>query len=129
MKIKTITYWISTGLVAAMMTASAIMYLTRNPHMVEAFNRLGYPTYFPLILGVAKLLGVGALLVPRLGLLKEWAYAGFTFTFIGAIISHLAAGDGKEAVAPLVALLLLAASYALRPPPRRVAAASEPLAV
>ena len=123
MKARTITYWISTALVAAMMTLSAVMYLTRNPKMTAASARLGYPGYFPMILGVAKLLGVLALLAPRRGLLKEWAYAGFTFTFLGAFLSHLIAGDGAEAIAPLVSLLLLAVSYFLRPPERRVAAA------
>ncbi len=127
MKARVITYWISTGLTAAMMTLSAVLYLTRNPKMMAAFTgHLGYPGYFPTILGVAKLLGLAALLAPRLGRLKEWAYAGFTFTFIGAFLSHLAVGDTKDAVAPLVSLVLLAASYLLRPADRRPADRSSP---
>ena len=67
-----------------------------------------------------KVLGAGALLAPRMGLVKEWAYAGFGFTFLGAAASHLAVGKEKEAVSPLVTLLVLAASYVTRPPERKV---------
>jgi hypothetical protein len=124
MTAKLVGYWISTVLVAAMMAFSAYMYLSRNPQMMAGFASLGYPGYFSTILGVAKALGVCALLAPRFGLLKEWAYAGFTFTFIGAAISHLSMAQGPKAVAPLVALLLLAISYLLRPASRRIAASS-----
>jgi hypothetical protein len=65
-------------------------------------------------------LGVIALLVPGFALLKEWAYAGFTFTFIGAFISHLTMNQNQEALMPVVALALLAISYFLRPASRRV---------
>jgi hypothetical protein len=119
MKAKLIFYWIATVLICGMMALSAYMYLSRAPKMMEAFASLGYPTYFPIILGVAKALGVLALLAPRFALLKEWAYAGFTFTFIGAFVSHLAVGQNKEAIAPVIALALLAISYVLRPATRR----------
>ena len=122
MKAKKITYWISTVLVSAMMALSAAMYLTHNPQIMAAFASLGYPAYLPNILGVAKLLGVVALLAPRHGLIKEWAYAGFTFTFLGAFISHLTMGQGPQAVNPLVALVLLTTSYFTRPAERRVLA-------
>ena len=120
MKAKIIIYWISTLLVCAMMTAVAIAYLMHVPKMNEAFTSLGYPLYFQNMLGVAKLLGVIALLVPGLPLLKEWAYAGFTFTFIAAFISHLVAHQNQEAVAPVIALVLLIASHCLRPASRRL---------
>ena len=120
MKAKPVVYWTTTALTAASMASSAELYLTRNRRMIRQFEALGYPGYFPTILGVAKLLGVAALLAPRRGLLKEWAYAGFTFTFLGAAASHVAQDKEQEAVAPLVSLGMLAASYLTRPPERRV---------
>jgi uncharacterized membrane protein YphA (DoxX/SURF4 family) len=68
-----------------------------------------------VILGIAKPLGAIALLIPGLSRVKEWAYAGFTFAWICAIIAHYLAGDGPTAFAPLVGLVLLAISYATRP--------------
>lgn len=119
MKLKSFVYWTTTALTAASMAASAELYLTRNRKMMGQFKALGYPDYFPTILGVFKLLGVAALLAPRRGLLKEWAYAGFSFTFLGAAGSHLAERQEAEAAAPLVSLGILAASYLTRPPERR----------
>ncbi len=119
MNAKTIIYWITTILVSAAMGLAAFQYLSHAPKMILAFAALGYPAYFPNILGVFKALGVIALLAPRFALLKEWAYAGFTFTFIGAFASHFAMGQSKEAVAPIVMLVLLAVSYLLRPASRR----------
>jgi hypothetical protein len=115
---KTILYWVSTLMLSAFMLFVAFAYLTHQPKMMAAFTSLGYPSYFPDILGVAKILGVIALLVPGFPRLKEWAYAGFTFTFIGAFISHLAVGQNQEALMPLVALGLLAISYFTSPASR-----------
>jgi uncharacterized membrane protein YphA (DoxX/SURF4 family) len=120
MNAKKIIYWISTLLICAMMAAVGVAYLMHVPKMDAAFASLGYPLYFQNMLGVAKLLGVIALLAPGFPLLKEWAYAGFTFTFIAAFISHLVAHQNQEAVGPVIALLLLIASYCLRPASRRL---------
>jgi hypothetical protein len=113
-------YWVSTLFFAAFMGYDATALLTGDPRMMAEFSYLGYPSHFAEILGVAKILGVVALLVPGTPRLKEWAYAGFTFTFVGAILSHLAAGQRKEAIVPLAALAVMAVSYLLRPPLRRI---------
>lgn len=106
-----IIYWITTGLLTAAMAYSAYAYITQ-PAMKTTFEHLGYPTYFRLQLAVAKLLGVVVLLAPVGPLLKEWAYAGFAFTFISAFVSHSALGDTVvERLGPLVVLALLVASY------------------
>jgi hypothetical protein len=122
---KNITYWIATLLVCGFMTFAAISYLSNDPKIVGAFGSLGYPRYFVAILGVAKLLGVLALIVPGPPLLKEWAYAGFTFTFIGAACSHFASNQMGATAAPLISLIVLAISYGCRPAERRVLAESE----
>ena len=67
------------------------------PQVAEAFTRLGFPGYFRVELAWAKLLGVILLLAPVPARLKEWAYAGFAFTLVSAVIAHLAVGDGVEA--------------------------------
>lgn len=110
-----IGYWIATGLFSLMMVGSAIAYLTGAPQMISAFQHLGYPSYFRVLLGVAKILGVVALLLPFTPkVLREWAYAGFGFTLVSAAVSHAASGDAAGQVAgPGVALVLLIASYGL----------------
>jgi len=104
-----IGYWIALGLFSLMMVGTALAYLTGNPQMVDAFRHLGYPDYFRMLLGVAKLLGVVALLAPRVPVMvREWAYAGFGITLISAVISHGVSGDPIGHIIPsLVALLLL----------------------
>ncbi len=92
-----IGYWISTVLLCLQMgfTAFAQMNL---PQVAEAFAHLGFPSYFRIELSIAKFLAVVVLLVPQVpARLKEWAYAGFAFTLVSALIAHVAVGDGPEA--------------------------------
>ena len=112
MKRDKVIYWIATGLISAMMLMSAFMYLTRNPELMSSFRSAGYPDYFVMLLGAAKLVGAIALLAPFWDKVKEWAYAGFAFTFIGAVWTHLS--TNTPWIAPVIALLLLAASYWFR---------------
>lgn len=105
-------YWSATLLFVLPLTWSAVLYFTEAPKMVETMTHLGYPIYFLKILGTAKILGVLAILFSRWPVLKEWAYAGFTFDLIGACWSHLAAGDPVYiAVIPLGFFGVLAVSY------------------
>jgi hypothetical protein len=109
MKRDKIIYWAATGLLAAGMAMSEYMYLTKAPDLVAGFQTLGFPMYFISILGVAKLLGAVVLLAPAGTRLKEWAYAGFIFTFIGAIWTHIA--THTPFVSPLIALIIVGVSY------------------
>ncbi len=120
-----IGYWIATGLFCLAFTAGGTGHLLRADPMRDGMLRLGYPLYVMSLLGVAKLLGVAALLAPGRPLLKEWAYAGFTFNLLGATASHVFAGDPLgETVPPALLLCVAAASYHLRPPSRRLAQTS-----
>ncbi|QHS62515.1 DoxX family protein [Chitinophaga agri] len=112
MKAIRITYWVTTAIIALMMTYSAYAYLTKT-EMDQAFQHIGYPAYFRIELAIAKLVGVVLLLLPMVGSrLKEWTYAGFAFTFVSAAIAHAAAGDPMpHPVVPIVFLGILAASY------------------
>jgi len=91
------------------MTMSGVMYFSRNPDVMKGFEILGFPLFFINILGLAKLLGAIALVAPVGHRLKEWAYAGFLFTFIGAIWAHVV--TSTSFAGPVVALVLLGTSY------------------
>jgi uncharacterized membrane protein YphA (DoxX/SURF4 family) len=110
-----IIYWVTTGLVAAFGFIPAFSYLSANPQAVQGFAHVGYPQQLRIILGIAKPLGAIALLVPGFPRLKEWAYAGFTFAWICAIVAHYLAGDGPKALMPLILLLILFVSYFTEP--------------
>ena len=106
-----ITYWISTATVSLMMIFSAYSYFT-NPEVKQGFQHLGFPDYFRVELAIAKILGAIILLAPIKGQVKEWAYAGFAFTFISAFIAHSASGDPiNNRIGPVVFLVVLALSY------------------
>lgn len=90
MKTTKILYWVFTGLFAAMMLLSAIPDLLVTPDAVNIMSvQLGYPDYFIPFIGVAKVLGVIAILVPGFPRIKEWAYAGLFFDLIGAAYSSV----------------------------------------
>jgi hypothetical protein len=110
-----VVYWIATGLVAAFGFLSAFTYLSGSSQAVQGFAHVGYPQQLRIILGIAKPLGAIALLVPGFPKLKEWAYAGFTFAWICAIVAHYLAGDGPRALMPLVLLMILFISYFTEP--------------
>lgn len=118
-----IIFWISTGLLVVAMLNSGLIQLLKIKaalYDVTAMTHLGYPMYFLTILGVWKILGVGALLIPKLPLLKEWAYAGFFFTLSGAAISHIAVGDSaSEWTISLFLLSMTIVSWYFRPNGRK----------
>ena len=112
MKKINIIYWITTGLLLALMLWSAIGSLTNNPQGVQIMTQLGYPAYLGHFLGVAKILGVIAILIPGFPRIKEWAYAGFAFDMIGATYSMYASGEAASKWAMMfIFLALLACSY------------------
>ena len=122
-KARVIGYWVATALVAFAMGAGGLADLSGQPQVVEGFAHLGYPAYFATILGVWKVGGAIALLVPRMPLLKEWAYAGIVFDLTGASASHASVGDpAADVIVPFVVLALAVASWMLRPASRRLTA-------
>lgn len=126
---RAIAYWATTLLLVAELVVGGAWDVLRTPYVRGILEHLGYPTYVLVILGVWKVLGAVALLVPRFPRLKEWAYAGAFFNYTGAVASHLVVGDGAAAIAyPILQTGLLAASWALRPPARRDLAPRSPSA-
>lgn len=114
-----VTYWLTTGVVAALAAFAGFSYLSGNPQAVQGFAHVGYPQQLRIILGIAKLLGAITLVAPGLPKVKEWAYAGFTFTWIAAFFAHYLAKDGPVAFVPVILLALLFVSYTTRPPDRQ----------
>lgn len=107
-----IVYWIATLAFALPQLWSAIQYLTEAPPMVKTITGLGYPIYFMKGLAIAKILGLAAIFVGRFPVLKEWAYAGFTFEVIAAIVSHFMSGDSMLiAAVPFAFLVVQLVSY------------------
>ena len=104
-----IAYWGATGLVGIVTLCAAFSYLTMAPEAVENFRHVGYPQQLRVLLGIGKLAGAIVLLLPRLPTLKEWAYAGFTFMWIAAVVAHYLVADGKSLLP--VALLGLAGGF------------------
>ena len=115
-----IIYWIATLWLALGMLSTGIVQLLKPAEETAKITHLGYPVYFLTILGVWKILGVVAVLIPKFPRLKEWAYAGFFFAMSGAAFSHVASGDYVSEIFPsLLLLILTAASWYFRPADRK----------
>ncbi|MDR6922679.1 DoxX family protein [Chryseobacterium sp. 2987] len=120
-KTKKIIYWIFTIWMSLGMVSTAIVQLMKNKDELANFTNLGYPTYLMSIIGICKLLGVIAVLIPKRLILKEWAYAGFIFVMAGAVASHLIVGDSVGRTFPAVLLLaLVIISWYFRPANRKI---------
>ena len=121
MKRTNLIYWIVTGLFAAFMLFSSIPDVILSEEAKTFMNGLGYPDYFTRFIGVVKVLGVIAILVPGYPRIKEWAYAGFFFNMFGAVYSHLASGsEPKELFGPILLLVLIVVSWYFRPADRKI---------
>lgn len=119
-----IIYWIATAWLALGMLSTGLVQLFKAKEGqggVDMITHLGYPVYLLTMIGVWKVLGVVALLIPQNPLLKEWAYAGFFFIMTGAIISHVALGDSIAEIFPsLLLLVLIIVSWYFRPADRKI---------
>lgn len=114
MKKINILYWIFNGLFALLMLGSAIPNIISDPMSVEGFRQISLPAYLLPFLGVAKALGVAAILIPGYPRLKEWAYAGLSFDLLGATYAIAAAGMPPANWAFMcISLALCAAAYSL----------------
>lgn len=128
-----IVYWISTiWLALGMLSTGTLQLFKANaegalaPPGVYGITHLGYPVYLLTILGVWKILGVVAVLIPKFPRLKEWAYAGFFFIMSGAVFSHIAVSDPvKELIPSLVLLVLTVLSWYFRPDSRKIVAVNQ----
>ena len=112
MKKEQIVFWTSTIIIALL--EGLMPALTSQTELAkEGIRHLGYPEYFGNTLVVFKVIGVIAIIIPKVpARIKEWAYAGFAFDFLFASISHgVVDGINGQTFFPLVVLAILAVSY------------------
>ena len=120
-KASKIIYWIATIWLALGMLSTGIVQVLKVKEEIDFIINMGYPAYFLPILGIWKILGVVAVLIPKFPLLKEWAYAGFFFAMSGAVFSHMALGNSvMEIFPPLLLLSLTVVSWYFRPASRKI---------
>ena len=123
-----IIYWIATIWLALGMLATGIVQLLKEKDGqggADMITHLGYPIYLLTLLGIWKVLGVVAVLIPKSPVLKEWAYAGFFFMMSGAIFTHIAAGNSISEIFPsLLLLILTVVSWYFRPADRKIIVAN-----
>ena len=91
MKKINILYWVFTGLFALIMLSTALPNVMMSPDSIDLIHtKLGFPKYFIMFVGVAKILGVIGILVPGYPRVREWAYAGLFFDLTAATASGIA---------------------------------------
>ena len=114
-------YWVTTALLALELALGGVWDVLRVPQVHVIIDRLGYPPYFLVLLGIWKLLGAVAVIIPRFPRLKEWAYAGVVFNLTGALVSNLASGVTDTGTLAYLLLMMgvTSTSWALRPVSRR----------
>jgi uncharacterized membrane protein YphA (DoxX/SURF4 family) len=114
MKKNIILYWIITGIFAAFMLMSGFFDAISAPQALQVFKDLQLPAYLSPFLGIAKLLGGIAILVPGFPRIKEWAYAGLLFDLLGATYCSVASGyPASQAAFMVIPLAFLFTSYTL----------------
>ncbi len=112
------TLWLSLGILS---TGIGQLFNLKGQGGADMIVHLGYPLYLLTILGIWKMLGVVALLIPKFPLLKEWTYAGFFFIMTGAVFSHIAMGDPMIEIFPASLLIILTViSWYFRPENRKL---------
>jgi len=121
---KLIAYWTVTFLLVATVMLSGIGQLMQYGGNLALVTNLGYPIYVLTILGMWKVLGAIALVMPGFPRLKEWVHAGIFFLMTGAALSHAFANDygdyGFHIILPLFHAALNIASWTLRPKSRKL---------
>ncbi|RJE84750.1 DoxX family protein [Paenibacillus sp. 1011MAR3C5] len=121
---KIIAYWTAASLLAVAMTLSGIGQLMQLGGNVELVTSIGFPLYIMTILGIWKVLGAVAIIMPGFPRVKEWAHAGIFFLMTGAALSHVFANDygegGFNLILPLCYAALNIAAWALRPKNRKL---------
>src|SRR5436189_5233148 len=112
MKSNKIIYWIVTGLFSAFILLTGIAYFS-DPQFVSIYQHLGFPDYFRIEIGIAKILGVIALLIPQIPLrVKQFAYAGFGIMLMSGAFAHYYSGDPTgKVINALFFFVLLVVSY------------------
>jgi DoxX-like family len=122
-KMKTVLYWIFTGLLSFELVYGALwdFNILNKGYVYDTLKHLGYPLYLAGILGIAKLIAVVIIISPKSLLPKEWAYTGVVILFAGAVASHIFSGDTAAQYGFAMGFIVITIlSYLLRPQTRRL---------
>jgi hypothetical protein len=106
-----IIYWIFTSIFVLL--DSVLPALTFNSQMAkDGIAHIGFPDYFRIELSIGKIIGGILLILPMIpARYKEWAYVGFGISLISALIGDVVTDGPKEAVMPIVGMVILLTSY------------------
>ena len=110
-------FYLTTGFIVVFVgLVGGVVDILQTQNVITVASELGYPLYFFTLLGIFKILGAIALVLPKkFETIKNMAYAGFTFDFIFAAFSHFSIGDGfAKIITPLIILVILSTSYNLK---------------
>ena len=119
-------FWIITIILSFCLFSGGLAQALQLKDVLQGFKPLGYPNYFISLIGIWKMLGIIAILIPKFKLLKEWAYAGLFFTMTGAVISHIASNNvSVQIVAPFLLAVFTVLSWYLRPASRKLVSVNQ----
>ncbi|MCC3331137.1 DoxX family protein [Nocardia abscessus] len=120
-RIRALAYWATTFVIVFELVSGSVWNLLTIEWIEIQLRHLGYPHFFAYILGAWQVGAAVAIIAPGFALIKEWAYAGAFLLWSGAVVSHLAVGDGVESWSvPLMFAICAIASWMLRPACRRL---------
>lgn len=110
-KVKTITMWTLTGLLAVMFMFAGYSKFGVTAGWVERFVSWGYAPWFASVIGAAEIAGAVGLFIPKTSMLAAF---GLVSIMLGAIATHLLNGEAGYIVAPLIYLAVLSVIIVLR---------------
>jgi len=110
-KVKTITMWTLTGLLAVMFMYAGYSKFGVTVGWVERFVSWGYAPWFAYVIGAAEIAGAVGLIIPKTSMLASF---GLLSIMLGAIATHLLNGEAGYIVAPLIYLAVLLVIIVLR---------------
>lgn len=118
---KMIGYWVATSILAFVLISGGVGEWTDYTYTIKGMLSLGYPVYFTRLLGTWKIAGGIVLLMPRLPLVKEWAYFGIFLDMSGAFMTHIACHSAPfHLIWTGIFSVITVVSWALRPDTRRI---------
>lgn len=107
-------YWVTTVLFGLFMLMAGVVEAIQHESGKAIMDQLGYGYFNLTVLGIGKILGALVLLLPpkKFPILKEWAYAGFVFTFAGALVARIVVFDSVgNVISPILFTTFLLFNY------------------
>lgn len=115
-KLRKYAGWIGLAVIALIFIQAAVLKLMGVQVMVEVFNKLGYPAWFRIVIGILEICGAIALLIRSS---SRYGAILLALIMIGAMISSLVKGASGEVIVPIIMLFLLVWIAAVRGPVNR----------